>query len=85
MLPVGNKKVELVFRISRLQCKKCGAIKQPRLSFADPKSEYINPSSLFSAIRGMKAIVENSFLKDHMKGLGGMPEGVKKLINLLEP
>ena len=36
-------------------------------------------------IRGMKAIVENSFLKDHMKGLGGMPEGVKKLISVLEP
>ncbi len=34
-------------------------------------------------IRGMKAIVENSFLKDHMKGLGGMPEGVKNLIKSL--
>ncbi|NQT14780.1 MAG: radical SAM protein [Planctomycetes bacterium] len=36
-------------------------------------------------IRGMKAIVENSFLKDHMKGLGSMPESVKKLIKHLEP
>ena len=40
MLPVGNKKVELVLQIGRLQCKKCGAIKQPRLSFADPKKHY---------------------------------------------
>ncbi len=36
-------------------------------------------------IKGMKAIIDNSFLKDHMKGLGGMPKGVRKLITLLEP
>ncbi len=36
-------------------------------------------------IKGMKAIMENSFLKDHMKGLGGMPESVRKLLNCLEP
>ncbi len=36
-------------------------------------------------IKGMKAIIDNSFLKDHMKGLGGMPKGVRKLIALLEP
>ncbi len=36
-------------------------------------------------IRGMKAIIENSFLKDHMKGLGGMPTGVRELIKILEP
>ena len=29
--------------------------------------------------------IDNSFPKDHMKGLGGMPKGVRKLINLLEP
>jgi hypothetical protein len=34
-------------------------------------------------IKGMKAIVENSFLKDHMKGLGGMPDSVHKLIKQL--
>jgi anaerobic magnesium-protoporphyrin IX monomethyl ester cyclase len=34
-------------------------------------------------IKGMKAIVENSFLKDHMKGLGGMPASVHKLIDLI--
>jgi hypothetical protein len=36
-------------------------------------------------IKEMKAIIDNSFLKDHMKGLGGMPKGVRKLIALLEP
>jgi anaerobic magnesium-protoporphyrin IX monomethyl ester cyclase len=36
-------------------------------------------------IKGMKAIIDNSFLKDHMKGLGGMPKGVRKLIKVLEP
>jgi anaerobic magnesium-protoporphyrin IX monomethyl ester cyclase len=36
-------------------------------------------------IKGMKAIIENSFLKDHMKGLGGMPRGVRQLIENLKP
>lgn len=40
MLPVGNRKVELVVQIPRLQCKTCGVIKQPRLGFADPKKHY---------------------------------------------
>lgn len=40
MLPVGHKKVELVIEIPRLLCKKCGAIKQPRLGFADSKKHY---------------------------------------------
>ena len=31
-------------------------------------------------IKGMKAIMENSFLKDHMTGLGGMPEHIKQLV-----
>jgi transposase len=30
----------LVVEIPRLQCKDCGAIKQPRLEFADPKKHY---------------------------------------------
>jgi anaerobic magnesium-protoporphyrin IX monomethyl ester cyclase len=34
-------------------------------------------------IRGMKAIMENSFLKDHMKGLGGMSDHVLKLMKNL--
>ncbi|MHC4131551.1 MAG: radical SAM protein [Planctomycetota bacterium] len=44
-----------------------------------------NPLKRSCLIKGMKAIIENSFLKDHMKGLGGMPAGVRKLINNLEP
>lgn len=39
-LPVGNRKIELIVEISRLYCKHCGAIKQPHLSFADPKKHY---------------------------------------------
>jgi anaerobic magnesium-protoporphyrin IX monomethyl ester cyclase len=34
-------------------------------------------------IKGMKAIVENSFLKDHMKGLGAMPKSVLTLVQKL--
>ncbi|MHC4743603.1 MAG: radical SAM protein [Planctomycetota bacterium] len=44
-----------------------------------------NPLKKSCLIKGMKAIMENSFLKDHMKGLGGMPQSVKKLISILEP
>jgi anaerobic magnesium-protoporphyrin IX monomethyl ester cyclase len=43
-----------------------------------------NPLKRSCLIRGMKAIMQNSFLKDHMKGLGGMPEGVMKLIGNLK-
>jgi anaerobic magnesium-protoporphyrin IX monomethyl ester cyclase len=42
-----------------------------------------NPLKKSCLINGMKAIMENSFLKDHMKGLGGMPEGVMKLMKNL--
>jgi anaerobic magnesium-protoporphyrin IX monomethyl ester cyclase len=43
-----------------------------------------NPLKRSCLIKGMKAIMENSFLKDHMKGLGGMPEGVLKLMKSLK-
>ncbi|MHC4721075.1 MAG: hypothetical protein ACYS6I_00050 [Planctomycetota bacterium] len=33
----------------------------------------------------MKAIIENSFLKDHMRGLGGLPSRVRKLLKNLQP
>ena len=42
-----------------------------------------NPLKRSCLINGMKAIMENSFLKDHMKGLGGMPDHVTKLLNTL--
>ena len=42
-----------------------------------------NPLKKSCIVKGMKAIVENSFLKDHMSGLGGMPKGVLKLIETL--
>lgn len=35
-------------------------------------------------IKGMQAIMKNSFLKDHMKGLGGMPDHVLKLLKNLK-
>ena len=33
-------------------------------------------------LKGMKAIVENSFLKDHMSGLGQMPAEVLEVFSL---
>lgn len=44
-----------------------------------------NPLKRSCLIRGMNAIMKNSFLKDHMTGLGGMPEHVLKLIRNLKP
>ena len=49
LLPVGKKKTELVVRIPRLQCKHCGAIKQPRLAFAAPKKHYSRSLERFVA------------------------------------
>lgn len=64
-----------------LNCyKKYYMMKLPQ--WANMKGNDLKRSCL---IKGMKAIIENSFLKDHMKGLGGMPKSVHKLINLLEP
>lgn len=42
-----------------------------------------NPEKKRCLIKGMKAIMENSFLKDHMKGLGGMPKHVLKVMEML--
>jgi len=42
-----------------------------------------NPLKKSCIIKDMKAIVENSFLKDHMTGLGKMPDNVKKLMDIL--
>ncbi len=43
-----------------------------------------NPLKKSCIIKGMKAIIDNSFLKDHMKGLGTMPTSVLKLVDDLK-
>jgi len=40
MLSVGHKKVALAVSIPRICCHDCGAVKQIRLPFADPKKHY---------------------------------------------
>jgi transposase len=47
MPPVGKRMVELVVPIPRLRCKDCGAIRQPTLSFADPKKHYTHSLERF--------------------------------------
>ena len=47
MPPVGKRMVELVVPIPRLLCKDCGAIRQPTLSFADPKKHYTHSLERF--------------------------------------
>ena len=39
-LPIGGKKVTIAFRIPRVQCGDCGAIRQVALGFADPRRSY---------------------------------------------
>ena len=39
----------MIVRIPRLQCKNCGAIKQPKLNFADPKRHYTRSLERFVA------------------------------------
>jgi len=48
MLPVGNKKVELSVQIPRISCKRCFAVKQVRLAFADPKKHYTRSLERFA-------------------------------------
>lgn len=40
-LPIGGKRVTIVFRVPRVACSDCGAIRQVTLSFADPRRSYI--------------------------------------------
>jgi len=47
MLPVGKRKVELEVDIPRLLCRNCGAIRQAKLSFADPKKHYTHSLERF--------------------------------------
>lgn len=70
---------EELFREVLLCYKKYYMKKLPQ--WASMKGNDLKRSCL---IRGMRAIMENSFLKDHMKGLGGMPDHVLKLIHKLQ-
>jgi len=39
-LPIGGKPVTIVFRVPRIQCRDCNAIRQTPLGFADPRRTY---------------------------------------------
>ena len=39
-VPIGRKPVEIVFAIPRVKCRRCGAIRQVRVNFADPRRSY---------------------------------------------
>jgi transposase len=39
-VPIGNKPVDLVFKVPRLFCFGCGLTRQAKLSFAEPKKHY---------------------------------------------
>jgi anaerobic magnesium-protoporphyrin IX monomethyl ester cyclase len=76
--PIDMTRDELMHEV--LNCYKEYYMKKVP-EWVDMKGNDLKRSCL---IKGMKAIVENSFLKDHMKGLGDMPERVKVLFENLE-
>lgn len=39
-LPIGSKPVTIVFRVPRIQCRDCNAVRQTPLGFADPRRTY---------------------------------------------
>jgi transposase len=39
-LPIGSKKVTLVFRVPRIKCHDCNAVRQTPIAFADPRRTY---------------------------------------------
>jgi len=39
-LPIGGKKVSIVFRVPRIRCRDCNAIRQTPIGFADPRRTY---------------------------------------------
>ena len=73
--PVGMTRDEVFQEV--LQCyKKYYMWKFPQW-LAMPKDDFKRNCLL----RGMKAIMENSFLKDHMGGLGSMPGSVHNMVH----
>ena len=40
-LPIGSRKVTLVFRVPRIKCRDCNAVRQTPIEFADPRRSYI--------------------------------------------
>ena len=39
-LPIGIKKVTFVFRVPRIKCRDCNAVRQASIAFADPRRSY---------------------------------------------
>jgi len=40
MVPIGSKRVFLDYDVQRLECRRCGNIRQEKLGFADPRFSY---------------------------------------------
>lgn len=40
IVPIGSKRVFLDYEVQRLECKRCGNIRQEKLGFADPRFSY---------------------------------------------
>jgi transposase len=40
-LPIGSRKVTIVFRVPRIKCRDCNAVRQTPIGFADPRRTYV--------------------------------------------
>src|SRR5665811_1879085 len=40
IVPIGSKRVFLDYEVQRLECRRCGKIRQEKLGFADPRFSY---------------------------------------------
>jgi transposase len=46
-LPIGSRKVTIVFRVPRIKCRDCKAVRQTSIEFADPRRSYIHSFSQY--------------------------------------
>ena len=53
-LPIGKKRVELVFPIPRVECPNCGEVRQIAIPFADPHKRYSRPLARYVVDLGRK-------------------------------
>ena len=48
MVPIGSKRVFLDYEVQRLECRRCGKIRQENLGFADPRFSYSHAFERYS-------------------------------------
>jgi transposase len=50
IVPIGSKRVFLDYEVQRLECRRCGNIRQEKLGFADPRLSYTHAFDMKSSV-----------------------------------